>query len=90
LSIQSQFAHVLLFACPRCQRPLASACAGTKKSLEAADAQFYNPRCHCGWTGPVAGIEAAKHWVQPWRPILATAGVARREDGMCEKESHTD
>jgi len=33
-----QYAHVLLFACPHCGRPLASACFNAKTSLEDADA----------------------------------------------------
>jgi len=87
LSTQTHFAHVLLFACPQCERPLATACASPGKNLESADAKFYNPHCHCGCTGPVAGIEAMRHWVQQWGPILATAGVAKADDGMCEKEA---
>ena len=78
------FAHVLLFACPECERPLASACANSKKNLEEADAHLFNPHCHCGWSGPVPGIEAVKHWVQPWRAFKAEVGVARAEDGSCD------
>jgi predicted RNA-binding Zn-ribbon protein involved in translation (DUF1610 family) len=61
------FAHVLLFACPQCGSPLASACASTRKNLEVADAHWFNPHCHCGWTGPVIGVHALRHWVEPWR-----------------------
>jgi hypothetical protein len=61
-----QFAHVLLFACPQCDRPLASACASTKQNLEDADAHWFNPHCHCGWTGDVIGLTAVRHWVNPW------------------------
>jgi len=32
-NITEHFAHVLLFACPQCERPLASACASTKQKL---------------------------------------------------------
>lgn len=79
-----QHAHVLLFACPQCERPLASACASTSKNFEEADAHFFNPHCHCGWTGPVAGMEAAKHWVTPWRTFAAEVGLARPGDGTCD------
>jgi hypothetical protein len=34
--------------------------------LEGADAHWFNPHCHCGWTGDVIGAVAVKHWVQPW------------------------
>ena len=32
-----QFAHVLLFACPVCFRPLVTACNSTNRNLEVAD-----------------------------------------------------
>lgn len=82
------FAHVLLFACPQCNRPLASACASAKRSLEDADAHYFNPHCHCGWTGPVVGLEAVKHWVHPWQKIDHTAGLAQDADGTCNGKSH--
>jgi len=61
-----QFAHVLLFACPHCGRPLASACASIAGNLEIADAHWFQPHCHCGWTGDVIGMTAIKHWVEAW------------------------
>jgi hypothetical protein len=70
-TVTDSFSHVLLFACPQCGRPLASACASTKKNLEVADAQWFNPHCHCGWTGPVIGVQALKHWVEPWKTPVA-------------------
>jgi hypothetical protein len=66
----AQYAHVLLFACPLCGRPLASACFNTKLSLEDADAHWFTPHCHCGWTGDVSGVSAVKHWVAPWHSNL--------------------
>ena len=87
--IKEHFAHVLLFACPECERPLASACASGKKNLEEADAHFFNPHCHCGWSGPVAGMEAVKHWVQAWREFKPEAGAARPSDGSCDGKTHT-
>jgi hypothetical protein len=75
------FAHVLLFACPECQRPLSSACFNTKRSMEDADAHWYNPHCHCGWHGDVRGITAVKHWVEPWpREIV----LDETTDGECD------
>ena len=67
-SASEQFAHVMLFECPECRRPLASACASTKRSLEDADAHWFNPHCPCGWTGRVVGLTAVQHWVVPWEP----------------------
>jgi hypothetical protein len=73
------FAHVLLFACPQCGRPLASACYHTERNLETADAHLFNPHCHCGWTGDVRGLTAVKHWVEPWPSALPTDAA-----GSCE------
>jgi hypothetical protein len=58
MAISEQFAHVLLFSCPNCDSPLASACASTRKNLEPAEAHWFNPHCHCGWTGDVMGVNA--------------------------------
>lgn len=79
--VAEQFAHVLLFGCPQCGRPLASACASTKESLEGADAHWFNPHCHCGWTGDVVGVTAVKHWVAPWE---RTAPIGSDVPGSCD------
>ena len=75
-----QFAHVLLFSCPHCGSPLASACASIKRNLEQAEAHWFNPVCHCGWTGDVMGVTAVKHWVEPWQEPVAS------EAGSCDGE----
>ena len=62
----SQYAHVLLFACPHCGRPLSSACVSANKNLEIAEAKWFTPHCLCGWSGGVSGVTAVKHWVEPW------------------------
>jgi len=79
-----QFAHVLLFACPKCGRPLSSACVNTKKSLEDADAHWFNPHCHCGWTGDVIGVAAVQHWVQRWDFL---APIGQGVPGSCDGPS---
>ena len=66
-TVTDSFSHVLLFACPQCGSPLASACVSTQKNLEVADAQWFNPRCDCGWTGSVVCVQAPKHWVESWK-----------------------
>jgi hypothetical protein len=77
------FSHVLLFACPKCGSPLASACASTQRNLEVADAHWFDPRCHCGWTGPVIGVQAVKHWVEAWKlPVR----VGPEAPGSCSGE----
>jgi hypothetical protein len=83
-STEGRFAHVLLFGCPLCGRPLASACFNTKQSLEEADAHWFNPHCVCGWTGDVTGMLAVRHWVEPW-----TREVQRENElpGACEAKA---
>jgi hypothetical protein len=82
--VLAQFAHVLLFECPQCRRPLASACASTKQNLEDADAHWFNPHCHCGWTGPVIGLTAIKHWVEAWE---SGATLEPGSPGSCDGPS---
>ena len=70
-----QFAHVPLFSCPQCGTPLATACASHKRNLDQAEARWFNPHCHCGWTGDVIGVTAIKHWVEEWKqPVSSEAG----------------
>lgn len=83
MDFAEQFAHVLLFACPRCGRPLASACASKGSNLETADAHWFNPHCHCGWTGDVIGLTAVKHWVESWSVEPGTA-PADGSSGSCD------
>ena len=61
-----QYAHVLLFACPRCGLPLAATAINARKNPEIAEAKRFNLPCQCGWTGEIAGVTAVKHWVEPW------------------------
>jgi hypothetical protein len=82
--VQEQFAHVMLFQCPQCGRPLASACASTKQNLEGADAHWFNPHCHCGWTGAVIGLTAVKHWVEAWN---GAARLEPNDPGGCDGPS---
>ena len=77
------YAHVLLFACPKCSRPMAVTCTSLKRNLEDADGHLFNPHCHCGWGGPLSGFEASKHWVHPWGQILSV-GSAIPEDTSCD------
>jgi hypothetical protein len=81
---RTQFAHVLLFACPVCARPLATACNSTKRNLEAADGQYFRPHCLCGWSGEVIGMKAIKHSVEPWSDA---APVGTDVPGSCDGET---
>lgn len=80
MEMAGQFAHVLLFSCPQCHSPVASACASVKRNLEQAEAHWFNPHCHCGWTGDVIGVTSIKHWVEPWGKTLLSDG------GSCNGE----
>jgi hypothetical protein len=77
------YAHVLLFACPKCGIPLASACASREKNLEAADEHWFNPHCPCGWTDPVIGALALMHWVEPWKTAV---GFEPNALGLCDEK----
>jgi hypothetical protein len=56
-----QYAHVLLFACPRCDRPLSATCLSEQRNFEGAEGTWFSLHCHCGWKGDVAGVTAMKH-----------------------------
>jgi hypothetical protein len=80
-AVTSSIAHVLLFACPKCGVPLASACASAERNLEVADAHWFNPHCSCGWTGSVSGIEAVQHYIHDWKiPVNLEPGATGSRD----------
>ena len=81
-SVAEQFAHVLLFACPKCARPLAAACVSTKRNLEVADEHWFTPHCFCGWTGDVIGFTAIRHWVEPWG--VHAPAAKKNSAGTCD------
>jgi predicted RNA-binding Zn-ribbon protein involved in translation (DUF1610 family) len=74
-----QFAHVLLFSCPQCGRPLASVCANRALNLKEADAHWFTPHCQCGWSGEVIGVTAVRHWVEPWSDKAPNKGAGSSE-----------
>ena len=78
-----QYVHVLLFACPECDRPVTACCVSEKRNLEIGDASWFRPHCYCGWTGDVAGVTALKHWVETWR---GHALLSADDPGSCKGE----
>jgi hypothetical protein len=60
------FVHVLLFRCLSCGLPVVNAVASDSKNLEEIDLGLHNVRCECGWSGESSGLEAKRHWVEPW------------------------
>jgi hypothetical protein len=79
-----QFAHVLLFACPVCFRPLVTACNSTNRNLEVADGYDFSSHCHCGWSGEVIGMKAKRHWVEAWSD---KAPVGKGIAGSCDGDT---
>jgi hypothetical protein len=78
-----QYAHVLLFACPHCERALVATCTSDSRSLEVAEANWYASACVCGWTGEIPGATAVKHWVEPWHGRR----LAQGDPGLCDPEA---
>lgn len=77
-----QFAHVFLFACPVCFRPLVAACNSTSRNLEVADSFNFSSQCHYGWSGDVIGMKAKSHWVEAWfNEAPVGTGIAGSCDG---------
>jgi hypothetical protein len=60
------FVHVLLFQCMNCGLPVANALKTDSRDLENVDLKFHDIVCGCGWTGQASGLEAKRHWVEPW------------------------
>jgi hypothetical protein len=77
-----QYAHVLLFACPKCERAMVATCTSDSKSLEIAEANWYIIACVCGWAGELPGTTAVKHWVEPWHGKRLVDG----DPGLCDQE----
>jgi hypothetical protein len=77
------YAHVLLFECPVCGRPLSSACASNTENLEPADGKWFTPHCHCGWTGDVIGVSAREHWVAKWNKDVP---ISSDDPSSCDDE----
>lgn len=61
------FVHVLLFRCPQCNGPISTAVPTDERNMEQTDSTSFSTNCGgCGWTGSHNGIEAKRHWVEPW------------------------
>jgi hypothetical protein len=71
-TIPTSFIHVVLFECSHCRRPIVLAITNTVRNVEDIDGRIYPLTCPCGWSGQSLGIEAKKHWVEPWASELLT------------------
>ncbi len=65
-SERRDFVHVLLFECTSCRLPVVSALTSSSKNIEKIDLALHNAMCICGWSGALSGLEAKRHWVEPW------------------------
>jgi hypothetical protein len=81
-TVTESYAHVLLFACPKCGIPLASACASPWKNLEITDAHYFNPHCPCGWTG---GSERRRGREALGRSLEDSGQIRAGRGGSCDK-----
>jgi hypothetical protein len=37
-----------------------------ERNLEKVDGHPMDCGCKCGWAGPLLGLHARQHWVEPW------------------------
>lgn len=68
-SARERFAHVILFQCPQCKGPLASAFSSSKEDMESVDGGQFGAVCRCGWTGDGLNLSAVNQSVQPWEAV---------------------
>ena len=68
-------AHVLLFKCPKCRRPIPLVMSTASPldggySLEEAKGRTWELAClersHCGWAGSQVGAESKEAFTVPW------------------------
>jgi len=74
-SERGDFVHVLLFECTSCGLPLVSALTSSSKNIEKIDSALHNAMCLCGWSGALSGLEAKRHWIEPWEGASARDGA---------------
>jgi hypothetical protein len=66
LSTREQFARVILFQCPQCRGPLASAFSDSNAAMQAFEGGQFSAVCRCGWMGNGLDVSAVVESVQPW------------------------
>lgn len=72
MDVARTYAHVVLFHCPQCAGPLASAFSTTSERVESLEGGKFTAMCRCGWTGDGLDLQAARQSVQPWEAICVT------------------
>jgi hypothetical protein len=80
LAERKQYAHVVLFTCPRCRGPIASAFASSNESLESLGEGEFGAVCRCGWIGNGLDLTAVNQSIQPWEAICEPPAVPERSN----------
>jgi hypothetical protein len=60
------FVHVMLYKCPECGAPIATALVKEHRNVEPIDGKVIQIQCLCGWSGQLLGVTAMRHWVEAW------------------------
>ena len=80
IAARQQFAHVVLFHCPRCRGPIASAFSSPHENLENLGEGEFGAVCRCGWIGNGLDLTAVNQSTQPWEAICEPPEVPAREN----------
>lgn len=81
IAARQHFAHVVLFHCPRCRGPIASAFSSPNENLENLGEGEFGAVCRCGWIGNGLDLTAVNQSTQPWESICEPPDVPERESG---------
>ena len=65
LSACEQFARVILFQCPQCRGPLASAFSCSNADMQTFAGGQFSAVCRCGWMGNGLDLSAVVESQQP-------------------------
>jgi hypothetical protein len=90
MGIPRMYAHVLLFHCPQCGGPLASAFSTAGEQVESLEGLKFTAMCRCGWIGDGLDVREARRSVQPWEAICLTPISEPRKAVQASKTSSMD
>jgi hypothetical protein len=72
LSATAQYARVILFQCPQCRGPLASASSFSNADMQTLEGGQFSAVCRCGWMGNGLDLSGVIESVQPWEAVAET------------------
>jgi hypothetical protein len=65
--MSGRYVHVLLFACPNCEGPIAISRVSDQRNLELIDEARLMLRCvHCEKACEAIAVTAKRHYVDDW------------------------